>query len=424
MTASIIASITKTVVEIGRLSMYYKQCRKAVDIRKWCLDEDKKQAIILCSDTQYEEVSKISIALFINLTIPFLLSSDREKVFNKNGTRIYQALDEFPNFARNIDTNKWVRIINEGRKFGNSASVIIQNTLQLVSCFNTKSPQADAKKFIGSFHTQVVAQPSNEEEQYLSSIVGEVTWDDKEAQQTIDQSTGKTSVSYQNKPRKEQINFKTLQTELGFVTETKKQDGTEIKIRHGLNVAIRLFETKLTAKLFFPFVNEFAKSNRDSFRDKIVLKDGKEWIKSKNVLTPLFYKEEKIVLTKNDENRLFIMNAISAKTRIMEGLDKDKHKERAILQGEIEELKLQMELGTEFESAEDDGFGEVISDIALHGLDHSGVTSIMKSGLEIVDAISSPDKGTGEVSINLVSEENKRPRLNLRKSKKQIELGD
>ncbi|MFU0418242.1 hypothetical protein, partial [Acinetobacter baumannii] len=55
MTASIIASITKTVVEIGRLSMYYKQCRKAVDIRKWCLDEDKKQAIILCSDTQYEE---------------------------------------------------------------------------------------------------------------------------------------------------------------------------------------------------------------------------------------------------------------------------------------------------------------------------------------------------------------------------------
>lgn len=415
MTASIIASITGTLADIGNLAMYYKQCRKPVDIRSWCLDEDKHQAIILCSDTQYEEISRISIALFVNLTIPFMLSSDREKAFNKSGKRVYQALDEFPNFARNIDTNKWIRIVNEGRKFGNSASIICQNTLQLVSCFKGASAQAEAKKFIGSFHTQVISQPSNEDETYLQSIVGEITWDDTEAQQTKDQSTGKISVSYQHKTRKENISFKKLQRELGFVVDENKKP-------LGLNVAIRLFESQLTAKVFMPFVNEFAKSNRDKFRDKIIVKDGLEYMKKKNGLSPLFYKEEKIMLGKDAEREMYIIREIKAKTKSVEKLIGDgKTMEAQKVNEDIINLKL--ELGFEFEEVEESPIGDASLKSGLHAVDHTGLASVMVEGAEVLDAMTKPVSGKGEVMINVASNEVSQKKKVLKK-KKQNEIGD
>ncbi|MBU9553882.1 type IV secretory system conjugative DNA transfer family protein [Burkholderia multivorans] len=421
MTASIIASIVPTLVSIGRLSNYYKQCRKAIDIRKWCLDQDKKQAIILCSDPQYEEVSKISIALFVNLITKFLLSSDREKVFNKNGVRVYQALDEYPNFGRNIDNNAWVTIINEGRKFGNSAIIVVQNTLQMVSIMKSQNAKHDAQKFIGSFHNQIMCQPSSEDGDHINKIVGEITWDDKEAQQTTDQSTGKTSVSYQHKARKEQIGFKRLQNDLGFEITTNS-DGS--KQKHGLNVAVRLFESKVTAKLFIPFLNEFAKPYRDKFRDKIVNRDGKEFIKQGSKLTPLFYDEKVISITKRQEEYDYTERELKIKMDRLAKIDKDNIKEREKLEYEIEELQqLKLELGEEYLLEEGDSLTESLGDIALHNIDHTGLTSTLVQGLEIADSLTTQEFGKGEINVNMAGEEEVR-KPSLFKKKKQYEMGD
>lgn len=399
MTAAIIASITMTLVSIGRLSLYYKQCRKAVDIRKWCLDEVEKQAIILCSDSQYEEISRINIALFVNLTIPFLLSSDREKVFNKNKIRVYSILDEFPNFARNIDTNKWIRLVNEGRKFGNSCMVIAQNTPQFIGCFTGKNAQADAKKFIGSFHTQYIAQPSSEDESFINSIVGDITWDDSEASQSKD-ANGKTTVTYQSKARKEPIAFKKLQSDLGVQYDKK---GKAI----GVCVAVRLFESQVTAPLFFPFVNEFAKSKRDSMRERIVIKDNREYVKTKAGLAPLFFTEDKIILTRTDEKKIYALNELGSKQRVLINLVKaGKLKEAQQIENDIillkSELQIIEELIEEKESKEADIAGKTGTEIALEVLDPSGAGSTLMHAAELFDSLSD-DLAEGESQINIAN---------------------
>lgn len=399
MTASIIASITKTLVSIGSLALYYKNCRRAFDLRKWCLDEDKKQCIILCSDTEYAEVSKINIALFVNLTIPFLLSSTREQVFKNNQVRVYQALDEFPSFARNIDLNSWIRIVNEGRKFGNTAFVLAQVIKQFVSCFTSKNPTQDAQKFIGSFHTQYIAQPSNEDEEFLDNIVGEVTYDEVEAQSTTDSHTGKKSISRPKKQRKEKIGFKRLQKDLGVV---KNKNGSPI----GVKVAVRLFETNLTAPLFFPFVNEFGAKNRDKFRDKIVLKDGLEYIQSKDQLRPLFVQTKKIVLTKEDENRVYLYNSLSSKAQILASQTKQGNlKQAKIILGEMVDIKKQLgitldEKESKYDSENNrepeqtegtegllDEVGEPLKEHLLDSLDHSGTLTTINNSVEMLEAL-------------------------------------
>jgi hypothetical protein len=428
MTASIIASITKTLVSIGSLALYFKNCRRPFDLRKWCLDEDDKQCIILCSDTEYAEVSKINIALFVNLTIPFLLSSSRETVFKKNQKRIYQALDEFPSFARNIDLNSWIRIVNEGRKFGNTAFVLAQVIKQFVSCFTSKNPMQDAQKFIGSFHTQYIAQPSNEDEEFLNNIVGEVTYDDDEAQVSIGEDKKRT-FSYVTKPRKEKIGFKTLQSDLGVVKDKKSNP-------IGVKVAVRLFGTKLTAPLFFPFVNEFAKTNRDKFRDRLVEKDGLEYVLVKNNPRPLFVTTHKIVLTREDENKIYLYNSLSAKAQIFDSLTKQGNlKQAQITISEIVNIKKELgvamnELETKFDESIKDSVGELIQDTigdslkdqTLEAIDHTGTLSAINNGMEMLEAMLDTEPEDKGVSNVLIENSQGVKKLGLKKKNKEIEL--
>jgi len=416
MTASIIASITETLVSIGKLSVYYKQCRKPFDLKKWCMNEDRKQVIVLCSDTQYADISRINIALFINLCIPFMLSGEREQIFNRNPQRIYQALDEFPNFARNIDTNQWIRIVNEGRKFGNSAIVIAQNTPQIVGCFTSKNAEADSRKFIGSFHTQYIAQPSSEDEKFLSSIVGEITYEDKEAQASIDQVTGKKTISYPPKLRKENVSFKQLQSDLGVV---KDKSGKPL----GVTVAVRLFETRITAPLFFPFVEEFAKSHRDKFRDKIIQKDGHEYIKiGQGMKRPLFVSDDRIILSQKEELEIYNLNALASKRNMLPKLlEAGKLKQAKEVESEIRLLEQQLNVSDpEGEKDDSNPVEKATSEVAIEAVDPSGMLGIGMQLGELMESLSDSPAPGGEPAGTVSTEEPKKKKLI--KKDREIEL--
>ncbi len=470
MTASIIASITKSLTNLGILNNFYKKNRKPFDLRKWCLDipelDNKgrplpeKQVIVLCGDKEYAEVSKINIALFINMASVFLLSDQREKAFNKNKVRVHQILDEFPNFAKNIEMNKWIEIINEGRKFGNIATIASQNTHQIASCL--KGNKVDSQKFLGSFHTQIIGQPSPEDGDFIENICGEVTYKDKTATPTIDTMTGKKSLSYPEKDRVEKITWQKLQEDLG-VQNQKLGRNTNKNI--GVNMAIRLVGTNITANLFFPFKENFCKDKREELlkNGKIVKENGLEVYCYKDKLKrsirqPLHFKERRIQLTEEEQNLSYIRRAIEAKEALLGKLANNKDlkgvantkEELAQLKKEDTRLKNQqlaneqkkneeklanrttndflgvvkIEKGSEVDSLagankkpeekeeKAEGFAETTSEIlketAFHGLDHTGTLGALDNALTVLEHLESKPEDNGtETIISLENEENK-----------------
>lgn len=470
MTASIIASITKSLTNLGILNNFYKKNRKPFDLRKWCLDTPEldskgrplpeKQVIVLCGDKEYAEVSKINIALFINMASVFLLSDQREKAFIKNKVRVHQILDEFPNFAKNIEMNKWIEIINEGRKFGNIATIASQNTHQIASCL--KGNKVDSQKFLGSFHTQIIGQPSPEDGDFIENICGEVTYKDKTATPTIDTMTGKKSLSYPEKDRVEKITWQKLQEDLG-VQNQKLGRNTNKNI--GVNMAIRLVGTNLTANLFFPFKEHFCKDKREELlkNGEIIKENGLEVYCYKDkfkrpIRQPLHFKERRIQLTEEEQNLLYVGRAIEAKEALMKKLASNKDlkgvantkEQLAQLKKEDTRLKNQqsaneqkkneeklanrttndflgavkIEKGSEVDSLagankkpeekeeKAEGLAETTSEIlketALHGLDHTGTLGALDNALTVLEHLESQQEDNGtETLISLENEDNK-----------------
>ncbi len=460
MTASIIASITKSLTNLGTLNNFYKRNRKPFDLRKWCLDipeVDKKgnplpekQVIVLCSDKEYAEVSKINIALFVNMASVFLLSNEREKTFKKNCVRVHQVLDEFPNFAKNIDMNKWIEIINEGRKFGNIATVAGQNSHQITSCL--KGNKVDSQKFLGSFHTQIIAQASPEDGDFIKNICGEVSYIDNEASSSwTDSGDGKRkkTISYSKKPVIEEITWQKIQDNLGLVRQiTGKDSSKEI----GVYVAIRLFETKLTANLFFPFCENFCENRRNEMLNNGTIIKNKEGLETyiykdefnRTIKQPLFFKERRITLTDEEQESIYRAREIQTKSNLIGKLAERKDligvkkakEELAKLQEEEklantkssddvakiiptdEANKRQEDKQEKEEKAE--GFAEATSEIlketALHGIDHTGTLGAIDNALTALDALL--EKPEGEEQDQLVikeSSDNKKKRKIIRK---------
>lgn len=445
MTASIIASITKSLTSIGLLNNFYKQNRKAFNLRNWCLDIpevdekgqplEEKQVIVLCGDKEYSEVSKINIALFINMASVFLLSAEREMTFNKNKVRVHQILDEFPNFAKNIEMNKWIEIINEGRKFGNIATIACQNTHQITSCL--KGSKVDSQKFLGSFHSQIICQPSPEDGEFIENVCGEVTYIDQEANATNDQQTGKKSISWTKKPRIEKVTWKKLQEHLGIVNiKTSKNTNKNI----GVNVAFRLVGTNLTAILFFPFNTSFCHRKREQMQafGKIV-KDGsleKYSYRDKfgrKVVQPLFFKERKIVFTESEQEQLYRIRTIEAKSNLLAKLiEKKDMKGAEQIRKELEDLQSKNPIQIvekdskpqpkdEQKEAPTDGLSEVTAEVlkhgVLHGIDHTGTLGMLDTALDILDEMTAKEEESGPSKGIIINNDTEEP-----KTKKKIRI--
>lgn len=445
MTASIIASITKSLTSIGLLNNFYKQNRKPFDLRKWCLDIpeldakgnplEEKQVIVLCGDKEYSEVSKINIALFINMASVFLLSNDREKAFNKNGVRVHQILDEFPNFAKNIEMNKWIEIINEGRKFGNIATIACQNTHQITSCL--KGSKVDSQKFLGSFHSQIIAQPSPEDGEFIENICGEVTYIDQEANATYDTSTGKKSISWSKKPRTEKVTWKKLQANLGIVNK-KVSFNNNKKI--GVNVAFRLVGTNITAILFFPFNTNFCHRKREQMilegefttennQEKYTYKDKF----GRTIGQPLYFKERKIVFTKEEQELAYNLKAIEVKTNLLARLiDKKDLSGAEKIRKELEELKSKAtiqiidkddksQVKNEQKEPPAEAVAEVTAEVlkhgVLHGIDHTGTLGLLDTALDILDEMTAKEEESGSAKAIIINKDTEEP-----KTKKKIRI--
>ena len=385
----------------------------------------------------------------------FLLSDQREKAFIKNKVRVHQILDEFPNFAKNIEMNKWIEIINEGRKFGNIATIASQNTHQIASCL--KGNKVDSQKFLGSFHTQIIGQPSPEDGDFIENICGEVTYKDKTATPTIDTMTGKKSLSYPEKDRVEKITWQKLQEDLG-VQNQKLGRNTNKNI--GVNMAIRLVGTNLTANLFFPFKENFCKDKREELlkNGEIIKENGLEVYCYKDkfkrpIRQPLHFKERRIQLTEDEQNLSYIKRAIEAKEALMKKLASNKDlkgvantkEQLAQLKKEDTRLKNQ-QLANEQKKNEEksankttneffkkdsevdsqtgankkpeekeekaEGFAETTSEIlketALHGLDHTGTLGALDNALTVLEHLESKPEDNGtETLIPMENEENK-----------------
>ena len=409
MTSSIIASMTKALVIIAKLDEYYKHNKTSFDLKAWCLDKINQQVIILCSDNIEMEVSKASIALIINLSNVFLLSSEREKAFIINQKRVYQVIDEFPLFAKNIIVNNWLEIINAGRKYGNTVIIAMQNTAQMGE---TVKDETALKKFIGSFHTQYITSPGSEEDKYINNIVGEVTYIDTEFQSSFD-SNGRQNITTSNKPRKVNIGFKQLQNDMGFhIVNNKKL---------GLKIGIRLFESKSFNILFFPFVKEFGKVNRDKMRLKgtIYKKDGKEFYKiikdGKAYKKPLHFIENIITYTKQSTEQAIYIRALKNLEILKLKLIKDKKLvDLALVEKEIIETKskiiVEESLNTDIveevkEKQEENNLeSNVIEDLIEHTLDTTGTTSLISNSIDILDELNSIIE-TEQIAVNNTNEE-------------------
>ena len=169
--------------------------------------------------------------------------------------------------------NKWIEIINEGRKFGNIATIASQNTHQIASCL--KGNKVDSQKFLGSFHTQIIGQPSPEDGDFIENICGEVTYKDKTATPTIDTMTGKSLFLTQKRQSRKDYLAK-LQEDLG-VQNQKLGRNTNKNI--GVNMAIRLVGTNLTANLFFPFKRKLLqRQKRRTFKER--RNNKRKWARS------------------------------------------------------------------------------------------------------------------------------------------------
>ncbi|MGA4332304.1 type IV secretory system conjugative DNA transfer family protein [Ralstonia nicotianae] len=449
MTASIIASITRSLTSIGLLNNFYKQNRKAFDLRKWCLDIpeldpkgqplNEKQVIVLCGDKEYSEVSKINIALFINMASVFLLSSEREATFNKNKVRVHQILDEFPNFAKNIEMNKWIEIINEGRKFGNIATIACQNTHQITSCL--KGSKVDSQKFLGSFHSQIICQPSPEDGEFIENVCGEVTYIDQEANPTYDTSTGKKSISWTKKPRTEKVTWKKLQENLGIVNiKVSKNENEKI----GVNVAFRLVGTNLTAILFFPFNTSFCHRKRQAMLSsgKIIKEGNLEKFTYKDkfgrkVIQPLFFKERKIQFTEAEQAEIYRMRTIEAKSNLLAKLvDRKDLAGAEKIRKELEELKSKNPIKIiekdssspvkeEQKEAPAEGFSEATSEVlkhgVLHGIDHTGTLGMLDTALDILDEMTSKEEDSTPSKTIIVNNDVEEPKKKKIRIKKEIE---
>jgi len=414
MTGSIIASMTTSLVMIGLLSDYYKNNRKSFDLKSWCIDEDfdnDKQIIILCSDNINMEVSRANIALFVNLATKFLQSDERLKSFNKTGRRVYQALDEFPVFAKYIDVAQWLDIINLGRKYGNTAIVLMQNTSQMAQALNHK--EETLKSFLTSFHSQYIATPGSQEDKYLSKIVGEVTYIDTEFTSSVD-SNGRQNTSMAKKPRKVNIEFKQLQKDLGFKVSKDKEN-------LGLNIAVRLYQSKSVCVLFFPFLNELGKANRDKLRKKgEIIKDietGKEYFvyykKGKKFKKPLFLTENYITFDKNSTSIDIYTRQLASLQNTKEKMIKDKNlKDLTDINTRIEILEKLLDINTNNEVEE-----KTITDIATHTLEPTGTASIVLNAVDMIDELTSFIE-TEQVAVN-VNTTNETSKIKLKK--KEIE---
>ncbi|WP_020181519.1 type IV secretion system DNA-binding domain-containing protein [Methylotenera sp. 1P/1] len=416
MTASIIASMTKSLTTIGLLSDCYKNNKSSFDLKAWCIDNDFKkdsQVIILCSDNVNMEVSKANIGLFINLATSFLLSNEREISFKKNKRRVYQVIDEYPLFAKNIDVVKWLEIINVGRKYGNTAIVALQTTSQMAEALNHKEKSLET--FLGSFHTQYIAAPSSQEDTYLSKVVGEITYIDTEFTGSSD-SNARQSIGTSKKQRKVSIDFKQLQTDLGFKTINDE--------KLGLNIGIRLLGTKSVCVLFFPFVEEFGKSNRDKLRSKgQIVKDkdtGNEYFyyvdktgtKRKK---KLFFNDTAINFDKKSTANDIHTRELLTLQNTREKLIKDKklkQLEDVNKKIEVVEKLLNPESKNNFEE-------KVISDVAIHSLDSTGATSLVLNTLDVFDELTSTLE-TEQVEVNFSTNSNE-SKIKLRKKQKEQE---